>query len=369
MRFYEVTVETNDFLDAEENTTERNTKKQNISRITDAFLEEYEGNASICMVTAEKRVELAVCVMNDRVDVNTLADKFLQKLEVAYSALSLKEISITNYFNGLRVSDRNRFISDDYKFAEKIGVEDLFRGRDDYFNDKVVDEKKTIENLKSDVDKYHLGDSYRLEMKRIFTGKNQKVFLGNPANYLMISKDDMARRIMARNLISALHRRGRLQSKRYTIIDLGDRDCSIEGLEDFYKINEGATLLLKVYAANFGEGEHARGVVEMQKVCDVVRKKGEKVLTIFSMDTPSDKNRTKLENYMMGVPLIAFCDNLYKKETATAELLKMAAAAVAPADSVALVVLTLQTWAIFSAIFLATYLAAADVAEEREAAL
>ena len=128
MRFYEITVETNDFLDAEENTTERNTKKQNISRKTDAFLEEYEGNASICMVTAEKRVELAVCVMNDGVDVNTLADKFLQKMEVAYSALSVKEISITNYFNGLRVSDRNRFISDDYKFAEKLGMEDLFRG-------------------------------------------------------------------------------------------------------------------------------------------------------------------------------------------------------------------------------------------------
>ena len=41
MRFYEVTVETNDFLGAEENATERNTKKQNISRKTDAFLEEY----------------------------------------------------------------------------------------------------------------------------------------------------------------------------------------------------------------------------------------------------------------------------------------------------------------------------------------
>jgi hypothetical protein len=76
-------------------------------------------------------------------------------------------------------------------------------------------------------------------------------------------------------------------------------------------------LLLKVYAANFGEGEHARAVVEMKKVCDVVRKKGSKVLTIFSMDTPSDKNRTKLENYMMGIPMVVFTDNLYKKQTAT----------------------------------------------------
>ena len=323
MRFYEVSVETNDFFE-EEKAADRNTNRQNVSRKTDTFLEEYEESASICMVTAEKRVELAVCVMNDTVDVNMLTEQFLQRLEVAYSSISVKEISITNYFNGLRVSDRNRFISDDYTFAEKLGMEDLFRGREDYFKDKVVDEIKTVENLKSDVDKYHLGDGYRAEMKRVLAGKNQKVFLGNPANYLMISKDETARRMMARDLISALYRRGRLQSKRYTIIDLGDRDCSLEGLENFYKINEGATLLLKVFAENFGEGEHARGVVDMKKVCDVVRKRGSKVLTIFSMDTPSDKNRTKLENYMMGVPLISFCDNLYKKETATAELLKMA---------------------------------------------
>ena len=56
MRFFEVTVETNDFLGAEDNTTERYPKKQNNSRKTEAFLEEYVHSASICMVTAEKRV-------------------------------------------------------------------------------------------------------------------------------------------------------------------------------------------------------------------------------------------------------------------------------------------------------------------------
>ena len=325
MRFYEVTVETDDFLE-EEGATKKNVKKQNVSRKTDTFLEEYEDRACICLVSAEKRVDIAVCIMNDEVEVNALTEKFLQTLDISYSSITVREISMTNYFTGLRISDRNRFITSDSLMVEKIGLEELFRGRDDYFNDRVVEEKKTIEELKSDVDKYHLGDGYKTELKRVLAGKNRKVFLGNPANYLMISKDNVARKMMARDLISALHRRGRLQSKRYTIIDLGDRDCSLEGLENFYKINDGATLLLKVTPQNFGDGEHSRGVVEMKKVCDVVRKKGTKVLTIFSMDTPSDKNRARIENYMMGVPLIVFSDNLYKKEKAAAELLKMSAA-------------------------------------------
>ena len=123
MRFYEVSVETNDFFEEEEKAADRNTKRQNVSRKTDTFLEEYEELASICMVTAEKRVELAVCLMNDTVDVNTLAEKFLQRLEVTYSSIIVKEISITNYFNGLRVSERNRFIPDGYKFRCVSGNE------------------------------------------------------------------------------------------------------------------------------------------------------------------------------------------------------------------------------------------------------
>ena len=77
MRFFEVTVETNDFFEEEEKATERNTKRQNVSRRTDAFLEECEDSASICIVSTEKRVEIAVCVMKDTVDVNMLTEQFL----------------------------------------------------------------------------------------------------------------------------------------------------------------------------------------------------------------------------------------------------------------------------------------------------
>ncbi len=326
MRFYEASVLMNDFFGNDKEDSQREARKEQVSSITDSFLDEYEGVGAICLVEAEKRVKLAVCLMSDEVKVFDFVEKFLKRLSIEYETIGVKEISMTAYYCALRVSDRNRFIANDYVVAEKIGVAEFFKARANYFADRLVEEEKTEEELISDVDKCHLCSAYKDELERVFAGKPQTVFLGNPANYLMISKEDMVRRTMSRNLISALYKRGRLLSKRYTIINLSDGNCSMESLENFYKVNEGATLLLKVSAENFGEGEHARGVVDMKKVCDVVRKKGAKALTIFSMDTPSDKNRAKLEKYMIGIPLITFCDNLYKKETACAELLKMAAA-------------------------------------------
>lgn len=323
MRFYEVNVATSDVLE-ENDATQQSVKKQNISRKTDAFLEEYEERAYIFLVRMEKQAEIAVCLKDSSVDIKGLVENFLTRLEITSGDMTVKEISLNNFISGLKISGRNRYISDDDRFAERIGLDSVFYGRNDFYSDRVVDEQKTKTDLKADVEKYHLGNEYCVELERVLKGKKQQTFLGNPAHYLMISKDDMSRKMMTRDLVSALYSKGRLQSKRYTIIDLGDRSCTVEELENFYKINEGATVLVKVFASNFEDAEHARGCLNIKKICDIVRRKGTKTLTIFSMDTPSDKHRTKIENCMLGIPLVVFTDNLYKKETAVNELLKMA---------------------------------------------
>ena len=227
MRFYEVSVGMNDFFGEDKEESQRNARKEQVSGITDIFLDDYEGVGAVCLVEAEKRVKLAVCLMSDEMKVFDFAEKFLKRLSIEYDTIGVKEISMIAYFGGLRLSERNGFIPEDYAVVEKIGVEDLFRARVNYFSDRLVEEEKTEEELTLDVEKYHLSNGYQKELERILTGKTQTVFLGNPANYLMISKEDMVRRTMSRDLISALYKRGRLLSKRYTIINLADSNCSI----------------------------------------------------------------------------------------------------------------------------------------------
>ena len=299
-------------------------QKQNVARKTDAFLEEYEDRACIFFVSLEKETDMAVCVKDNDVDEKRLAERFLERMDVAYEELTVKEISMETFFGGLRTSFRGRLISDDDKMAETMGLETFFCERNDFFNEKISDDKKTIEELKTDVEKYHLGDGYKEELHRILRGKKRGIFLGNPATYLIISKEETARRVMIRNLVSALGKKGRLQSKRYTIVNLDDRECSLERLEELYDISQGATIYIRVDDDNFPDGEKNHGYLDVKKVCEIVKKKGAKTLTVFAMETISDKNRNKLENYMLGVPMLVFTDNTYKKEKAKNVLLSMA---------------------------------------------
>lgn len=299
-------------------------QKQNVARKTDAFLEEYEDRACIFFVSLEKEADMAVCVKDNDVDEKRLAERFLERMDVAYEELTVKEISMETFFNGLRISFRGRLISDDDKMAETMGLETFFCERNDFFNEKISDDKKTVEELKCDVEKYHLGDGYKEELHRILRGKKRDVFLGNPATYLIVSKEETARRVMIRNLVSALGKKGRLQSQRYTIVNLDDRECSLERLEELYDISQGATIYIRVDDDNFPDGEKNHGYLDVKKVCEIVKKKGAKTLTVFAMETISDKNRNKLENYMLGVPMLVFTDNTYKKEKAKNVLLSMA---------------------------------------------
>ena len=299
-------------------------QKQNVARKTDAFLEEYEDRACIFFVSLEKEADMAVCVKDNDVDEKRLAERFLERMDVAYEELTVKEISMETFFNGLRISFRGRLISDDDKMAETMGLETFFCERNDFFNEKISDDKKTVEELKCDVEKYHLGDGYKEELHRILRGKKRDVFLGNPATYLIVSKEETARRVMIRNLVSALGKKGRLQSQRSTIVNLDDRECSLERLEELYDISQGATIYIRVDDDNFPDGEKNHGYLDVKKVCEIVKKKGAKTLTVFAMETISDKNRNKLENYMLGVPMLVFTDNTYKKEKAKNVLLSMA---------------------------------------------
>ena len=122
MKFYRVLATKRTENEKNEETKELTSlQKQNIARKTDAFLEEYEDRACIFFVALDKEMDIAACVKDNNVDEKELANRFLGRMEMEYDELSVKEISMESFLNGVRLSYRNRLISDDDKFAEMMG--------------------------------------------------------------------------------------------------------------------------------------------------------------------------------------------------------------------------------------------------------
>lgn len=331
MKFYWATAtRKNELKNGEQELT--TAQRQVLARKTANFLDDEalmqngETLARIFLVCADNELDIAVGVKDNRVDEMKLVKTFLERLHIDCVDLAIKETSMISFFNGVRAAYRGRLIMDDDEMVAGLQLENFFHGHHSFFNEKIADDNKSEEDWVADVDKYHLSNAYKEELHRVLSGKKRDLFVGNPASYFIISRDALARKIMIRNLVSALYSKGRLQGKRYTIIDVGDSECNVDTLEELYEINQGATVYLKLNRYNFPDGEQKHNCMDIKQVCEIAKKKGAKTLTVFVMDEPSDKNRNKLENYMLGFPVVAFLDNLYKQKQAKEVLQSLAQA-------------------------------------------
>ncbi|MBR2903619.1 MAG: AAA family ATPase, partial [Clostridia bacterium] len=299
-------------------------QKQDVATKTDAFLEENEESATIFCSTLGREIETVCCVKDNRVDEKQFGAVFMEKLGLEYDRLESKEVMMISFLSALRAALRAGLIVDDDRIAEFAGVTTFYDGCTNYFNEKIADDNKTEEELLQDVATYHLSLEYEEELRRIFAGKKRELFIGNPVSYLIISKDDDARRMMIRGLVSALYKKGRLQSKRYMIVDIALSQCTAERLEELYKINQGATIYLKTSSRNFSDSAHLHGFLSIKKACEIAKKHSAKTLTVFCISQASDEYRNMIENRMLGSPLVVFTDNLYTKEAAQSLLEEMA---------------------------------------------
>ena len=264
---------------------------------------------------------------SEKTDAKKFAGIFFGKLGIEFSDLNIKEVSMEMFFGDLTYADRSGLIEDDWSFSMSLGIEDFFNQsrHGNSYADKVVDEKKTVAELRQDAEDNFLGVSYTNELNRILKGKKQNKFVGHPAHYIIVSKNYEHRRIMTRDMISALYKKGRLPSKRYTIVDICSRDATSNFLEKIYKINEGASVMLKVNAEDVTSDNIKKRGLDLDDVCKIVKENCSKVLTIFSIDSGSEKLKNKIMNSLLGITVVDISEDVYHKESAI-KLIKSLAA-------------------------------------------
>lgn len=132
----------------------------------------------------------------------------------------------------------------------------------------------------------------------------------------MVSNDDDARMVRNRNLVFSLFHKGRINTRKYTIIGLRDRRISEWHIEQLYRINADGVIVLRVDEDILFESETRNYKWRWSGIVNIIKRYASSVVTIISMDNASMNTRNKIISSLHGIALIKFYDQEYKGESA-----------------------------------------------------
>lgn len=172
------------------------------------------------------------------------------------------------------------------------------------------------------------------EFDRIYAPTNSRKFFGHPVHYLLHSDNYEVREQVAKNLISALYENGRLKSRRFcsvSVSGIGHRD--LKYLDALYSCYTGGTIILRFRANALEESGYASVSDEViEKLCELILKKKNDVLTIFCFPFVDDAEKDIFFKRLNGLSVCEYGDALVGSEKAEKYLKKLAADAGLSAD-------------------------------------
>ena len=263
-----------------------------------------------------KTVVDAIACVDSSCDEKKFAKTFAEKLFDNIADIKVSEGKMFDFVNNIGDAEIDSYLTDSSATIDRLGLGFFYEICHGSFEERIVTEHKTKTSVYADVNKYFLDEEYKRELDRIYAGKTLKKPIGNPAHYFMVSNDDDARMVRNRNLVFSLFHKGRINTKKYTIIGLRDRRISEWHIEQLYRINADGVIVLRVDEDILFESETRNYKWRWSGIVNIIKRYASSVVTIISMDNASMNTRNKIISSLHGIALIKFYDQEYKGESA-----------------------------------------------------
>lgn len=263
-----------------------------------------------------KTVVNAIACVDSSCDEKKFAKTFAEKLFDNIADIKVSEGKMFDFVNNIGDAEIDNYLTDSSATIDRLGLGFFYEIRHGSIDERIVTEHKTKTSVYADVNKYFLDEEYKRELDRIYASKTLKKPIGNPAHYFMVSNDDDARMVRNRNLVFSLFYKGRINTKKYTIIGLRDRNISEWHIEQLYRINADGVIVLRVDEDILFESEEKYYKWKWSSVVNIIKRYASSVVTIISMDNASMNTRNRIISSLHGIALIKFYDQEYKGESA-----------------------------------------------------
>ncbi len=263
-----------------------------------------------------KNVVDAIACLNSACNEKKFAKNFAEKLFADIVAVKVVEGKMVDFLKNIDDAMLYDYVKNGESAIERLGLGFFYNSRNESFEERVVLERKTKASVYEDVKKNFLDKEFKRELDRIYGGKTLKKPIGNPAHYFMVSDDDNSRTTRNRDLIFSLYQKGRITSKKYTIIGLRDRNVTEWYVEQLYRVNVGGAVVLRPDEDSIFESDKKYYKWSWSGIADIIKRYASSVVTIISMDSAFAKTRKRIKESLNGIALVEFYDPEYKGDSA-----------------------------------------------------
>lgn len=271
----------------------------------------------------DDKIVFSTCVINGRLNADEFIEKFVNALCKIQTGIKTMEVCLNPFFFSLKSAQSMGYIDSDEDISKMLNFFPLYtrNSRRAIYSDRVIEEDKSFEQIRVDIQENNLSRGYLEEIERISSGKTIDKLVCHPVHYFINSKNCENGQLMINDLLIALHNKGRILSKRYTSIDAENTRLDETVLENIYTINDGATVLININEIKDTETDHCFGGIDLREICRVANNHRSRTLTIFSTkDCPPSVKETIL-NSIGEMPLVEINEDSFSK-IAAVDLLK-----------------------------------------------
>lgn len=339
MLFYQFTgklKETPQVVEPRDARQARRTKATMIQVRTEQYAEGRKDDAFPFVSGISEDEVVCGAILTDKLDIENIAADFFGAVGLEAEYASSHEITYQSLRELLGSADRDDFISDDLTVLDRFGISELnrFDHRRIPFSEGMIDAEADPEAIYAEARKNLAGETLSPELDRIFASEKREKLIGHPVHYLIESDDDLFNERITKTLLSALHAKGRILSRRYAEFDNSSERVRYQMVRGVYKACSGGTVVITLSNPFCEDGDEleAFGEDAFDTICDSASEYSNRVLFIFCLPRECMAIKKRIAEFLGDLSFVEITEDIVSGEKARKYLETLAKDCPVPAD-------------------------------------
>ena len=295
MVFYKIeAIMASDGEERELSRQEHRARANEIAEKSESFFQKCDQNQLIFTVGIKDDKVTCGAICKGKENVDELFKKYAKLLPFSIENFKTEEITFSSLQSLLLNAARNDYIADDDAVLEVFEIINLTHHSSDLkFGEAMIFTNKGQIEIVESAESVMFAGSMVPEIERIYQNKTSKNTEGHPVHYIIQTDDRDVRKSVYKNLLSALHKNGRVKNQRYSFVDYS-ANSRFPGatLETLYRSSDGGAIVVRYLDEETPDGQFARrGHDIIASICEIAYKYKNKVLTIICL--PKSANEIK----------------------------------------------------------------------------